>query len=181
MKPPEKSNYSSILAAVDFNLFVPPPSEDDFNREILELATSLALSDFASLHIVHAWEAHAEKTMLSRGGMSPVGLSNYVEREHERHRKELYRQVEQLRPWIGRMAYDYLSPSFHLPEGLAQKVIPPLAAELHADIVVMGTVARTGISGLIIGNTAEAILDQLTFSVLTIKPPGFKTPVKIES
>jgi len=60
-------------------------------------------------------------------------------------------------------------------------VIAPLAAELWADLVVMGTVARTGISGLIIGNTAEAILDQLTCSVLAIKPPGVKTPVKIES
>ncbi|MFO7686981.1 MAG: universal stress protein [Desulfobacterales bacterium] len=63
----------------------------------------------------------------------------------------------------------------------AKKVIAPLAAELWADLVVMGTVARTGISGLIIGNTAEAILDQLTCSVLAIKPPGVKTPVKIES
>jgi nucleotide-binding universal stress UspA family protein len=43
----------------------------------------------------------------------------------------------------------------------------------------MGTVARTGISGLIIGNTAEAILNQLTCSVPAIKPPGFQTPVTL--
>jgi nucleotide-binding universal stress UspA family protein len=44
----------------------------------------------------------------------------------------------------------------------------------------MGTVARTGIPGLIIGNTAEAILDQITCSVLAAKPPGFVTPVTLD-
>ncbi|MBN1614478.1 MAG: universal stress protein [Deltaproteobacteria bacterium] len=178
MKAPEKSNYGSILAAVDFDLLAPLPSEHDLNREILELAASLALSDFASLHIVHAWEALAGKTMLSRSGMSPEGLIHYVERERGRHRKELDRLGEQLRGWIGKEAYDYLSLGFHLPEGPAKKVIAPLAVELRADLIVMGTVARTSISGLFIGNTAEALLDQLTCSVLAIKPPGFKTPVK---
>ncbi|KJS02759.1 MAG: universal stress protein [Desulfobulbaceae bacterium BRH_c16a] len=180
MKPPEKSNYSSILAAVDFELLPPIPSEHDLNREILELAASLALSDFASLHIVHAWEALAEKSMLSRGGMSSEGLTNYVERDLERHRQELYGLAAKLRKWIGKEAYDSFSPSFHLPEGPAKKVIVPLATQLRADLVVMGTVARTGISGVIIGNTAETILDQLTCSVLAIKPPGFKTPVKFD-
>ncbi len=180
MKPPEKSNYSSIVAAVDFDLFVPVPSEHDLNREILELAASLALSDVATLHIVHAWEAIAEKTMLSRGGMSPEDITNYIESEQACHRKELYQLAEQLRGWIGMDPYEELSPRMHLPEGPGKKVIAPLAAKLQADLVVMGTVARTGISGVIIGNTAETILDQLTCSVLAIKPPGFKTPVKFD-
>ena len=180
MKPPEKVNYSSILAAVDFELFAPMPAEHDFNREVLELAASLALADSASLHIVHAWEALAEKTMLSRGGISSKGLSNYLDREQARHSNKLHSLTEELRGWIGKEAYDSLSPSTHLPEGPAKKVIASLAAQLRADLVVMGTVARTGISGLIIGNTAEAILDQLTCSVLAIKPPGFKTPVTVE-
>ncbi len=181
MKPPEKANYSSILAAVDFELFTPMPAEDEFNREVIELAASLALSEFASLHIVHAWEALAEKTLLSRSGISSKGLTNYVDREQARHRQELNRLTEDLRDWIGKEAYDYLSPRTHLPEGPAKKMIPSLAEQSRADLVVMGTVARTGISGLIIGNTAEAILDQLHCSVLAIKPPGFKTPVTIES
>jgi nucleotide-binding universal stress UspA family protein len=58
-------------------------------------------------------------------------------------------------------------------------MIPRLAKELRADLVVMGTIARTGISGLFIGNTAETIFDQLSCSVLAIKPPGFKTPVNL--
>jgi universal stress protein E len=180
MKPGEKSNYTHILAAVDFDPLAPLTSEVKLNRKVLELAASLALSDFASLHIVHAWEALAEGMLVSRGGASPKEIADYVEGERKRHRNGLYRLGEKLRGWIGKEAYDYLSPDFHLPEGPAKKVIAPLAAELRADLVVMGTVARTGISGLFIGNTAEAILDQLTCSVLAIKPPGFKTPVKLD-
>jgi universal stress protein E len=44
-------------------------------------------------------------------------------------------------------------------------MIAIVAEGLRADLVVMGTIARTGISGLIIGNTAESILDQLTWAV----------------
>jgi nucleotide-binding universal stress UspA family protein len=46
------------------------------------------------------------------------------------------------------------------------------------DLVVMGTVSRVGISGLLIGNTAERVLSSINASVLTVKPDGFKTPVK---
>lgn len=181
MKPPEKPNYSSIVAAVDLGTQDPFSSDDDLNREILELAASLALSDFASLHIVHAWEAFGEATLLSRGSGSAEGVTDYVDKKREHHRKGLQRLAEDLRGWIGADLYDYLSPTFHLPKGPARRVIAPLAAELQADLVVMGTVARTGISGLIIGNTAETILDQLASSVLAVKPPGFKTPVKMDA
>ncbi len=180
MKPPEKANYSCIVAAVDPDPLDPLTAEAgrDLNRKILELAAAQALSDFASLHIVHAWEAFAETIMLSKGDGSRAGGADYVDKEQRRHRTELYRLTEQLRGWIGKEAYDYLSPSVHLPQGPAKKVIPPLVAELQADLVVMGTVARTGIPGLIIGNTAESILNQLACSVLAVKPHGFKTPVQ---
>jgi nucleotide-binding universal stress UspA family protein len=180
MKPPGKLNYKSILAAVDVDLLDSTPSEQDLNREILELAASLALSDAASLNIAHAWEALADNTMLPMDWMVPESFTQYLEAEYERHRTGLHLLAEKLRGWIGHEAYDALSPGLHLPEGSAKRVIAPLAAELRADLVVMGTVARTGVSGVFIGNTAEAILDQLRCSVLAIKPPGFKTPVKLD-
>ena len=64
-------------------------------------------------------------------------------------------------------------------KGRARKEIPALAKSLQADLVVMGTVARTGIPGFFSGNTAESILGQIKCSVLAIKPPGFKTPVTV--
>lgn len=41
----------------------------------------------------------------------------------------------------------------------------------------MGSVARTGIPGFIIGNTAESILGQVQCSVLVIKPDGLISSV----
>jgi nucleotide-binding universal stress UspA family protein len=45
------------------------------------------------------------------------------------------------------------------------------------DVLVMGTVARTGIPGFIIGNTAESVVQQLSCSLLALKPNGFISPV----
>ncbi|HNA21902.1 MAG TPA: universal stress protein, partial [Agitococcus sp.] len=60
-----------------------------------------------------------------------------------------------------------------------RKLIPALSHNLAIDLVVMGSVARTGIAGLIIGNTAETILEQLQCSVLVLKPQGFISPVTL--
>lgn len=178
MKPPERSNYNSILAAVDFDPSHPLSPEKELNQEIMELASSLALSDVASLHLAHAWETLPE-TLLSKTGISNEGIAAYIENERSRHETGLSMLAEALRDRIGKDAYDYLSPHLHLPKGPAKRMIAALAAEVQADLVVMGTIARTGVSGLIIGNTAETILSQLSCSVLAIKPPGFTTPVEL--
>jgi nucleotide-binding universal stress UspA family protein len=181
IKPLKKTKYSSIMAAVDFDLVNPVPEEQKLNCEIMELAASFSLNNSASLHVVHVWEALAEETLVSFSGMSQRSVSQYVEQEHELHEKELIRLTDYLCGWIGEEMYDSLSPQLHLPKGSPKTLIAEMAANIQADLVVMGTVVQTGISGLIIGNTAEAILDQLSCSVLAIKPPGFTTPVSIES
>jgi len=179
LNAPGKSNCDRIMAAVGFDPLASSAVEEALNLEILEQAASLALSEAASLHVVHAWEAFAERTMLLRGDIPKERIAAHVEKQHLLNQNRLYALGRALRDRIGSDAYDRLSPRFLLPKGPAKKMIAALAAELRADLVVMGTVARTGISGLIMGNTAEAILDQLTCSVLAIKPPGFKTPVDL--
>ena len=179
MKPQEESNYNTILAAVDFNPLNPLGSDRDLNREILELASLLALSNFATLHFAHAWEAVAETTLASREITSSKRINEYVEKTLMRHRRGLNMLGDELKRWIGVENYDYLAPRLHLPKGASKKMIPQLAKQLEANLVVMGTFARTGISGLIIGNTVEDILDQLSCSVLAVKPPGFKSSVRI--
>jgi nucleotide-binding universal stress UspA family protein len=42
----------------------------------------------------------------------------------------------------------------------------------------MGTVARTGLSGVFIGNTAENIINSLECPVLAVKPEGFVSPLR---
>ena len=59
-------------------------------------------------------------------------------------------------------------------------MIPELATAKEVELIVMGTVSRTGVAGLLIGNTAERILHQVDCSVLTVKPDGFVTPVRLD-
>ena len=71
-------------------------------------------------------------------------------------------------------------PKVHLIKGDPSTVIPRVAKSQKIDLIVMGTVCRTGLPGLIIGNTAESILNQVNCSVLTVKPRGFVTTVTLE-
>ena len=59
-------------------------------------------------------------------------------------------------------------------------MIGDLVRRERINLLVMGTVARTGIPGLVIGNTAETVLRDARCSVLAVKPPGFETPVLVE-
>ncbi len=59
-------------------------------------------------------------------------------------------------------------------------MIPELAYKEKVDLIIMGTVCRTGIAGFFIGNTAEKVLQQVHCSVLTVKPDGFATPVILD-
>lgn len=79
-----------------------------------------------------------------------------------------------------RDALDYLQSLTHLLKGSARKAIPASATRLSVDCIVMGTVARTGIRGFIMGNPVEAILEQIDCPMLALKPPGFVTPVTLE-
>lgn len=66
--------------------------------------------------------------------------------------------------------YDVSDERLHVEEGPADVLIPYIAQKLHAVVTVIGTVARTGLSGALIGNTAEVVLDTLESDVLVLKP-----------
>lgn len=177
LRPDEKSDYQSIVAAVDFDPEDQDSITEGLNREILDLASSLALSDFATLHVAHAWDAPQAGFVRLWADDPDAAEMRVTEDEHARQRDAMNVLSQRLRARLGDGTYDYLSPRFHLLQGSPVKVLPGLVERLQADAMVMGTVARTGIPGLIIGNTAEGILDQLKCSVLAIKPKGFVTPV----
>lgn len=66
--------------------------------------------------------------------------------------------------------YDIADERLHVVEGPADVLIPQVAQQLGAVVTVIGTVARTGLSGALIGNTAEVVLDSLESDVLVLKP-----------
>lgn len=180
IKPTEHHKYRRILAAVDQD--PEEPVKDVLNRQILEMSTSLALAEYGEAHIVHAWDVFGEDLLRSHSwDFSEAEFDGMVEEEATARRR-----------WLGDLAKKYcisgdkntadvLDLHLHVIKGSAQHVVAELARDLAADLVVMGTVARTGIAGFFMGNTAEDILSQLDCSVLTIKPPGFISPVTLEA
>ena len=184
VKPKSPKAYQRILAAVDVNDFYPPEelnTRHRLNVQILEMASSLALSEFAQLHVVHVWDAIGETVINSVfHDASEEEVAAYVEQARRQNAANLDALMREVTSNIGQDTSDYLRLQMHLIKGTPRKEVPVFAEKIKADPVVIGTVARTGIPGFIMGNTAETILNQLDCSVLAVKPPGFVTPVTLE-
>ena len=65
----------------------------------------------------------------------------------------------------------------HLIKGEPAGALEAFLAAHEIDLIVMGTVARAGTPGLLIGNTAESVVRRVRCSVLTVKPDGFVSPM----
>lgn len=178
IKHPEHKRYSRILAAVDRD--TKDTQRDSLNRPILEIATSLALAESSELHIVHAWEFPAESYLRSpRTKYTVAEVDALIEEERTQRKKWMEQLVGKHSAAVGKEAVDFVMPELHLVKGNARQAVPEKARELGVNLIVMGTVARAGIPGFFMGNTAESILNQIDCSVLTIKPPGFESPVSL--
>lgn len=184
IKPQAPKAYRRILAAVDVDDSYPAGEMEPrraLNQQILEMAASLALSESAELHVGHVWSAIGESTLRSPFVHTPEQkIMDYVEKVKRQRAANLDALLRDMAANVGPDVPDYLKPHKHLVKGTAGKEIPAMAKRIEADLIVMGTVARTGVAGFIVGNTAETILNQIECSVLAIKPPGFVTPVTIE-
>lgn len=186
VNPEEPKRYQRILAAIDVDDSYPRKeleTNHGLNVRIMEIATALAIAESAELHIAYAWESYSELLsgfVLSSDISEEKRIEN-LQQERRYHQGLIDEFLQDLKAnnTAARDAMEYLQPVIHLPEGSPRKEIPDLAKRLAVDCVVMGTVARTGIPGFFIGNTAETILEQIECSVLAIKPDGFVTPVTL--
>jgi len=180
MQSAEEKRPRRVLAAVDFGpaeaTSLPDPA---LNRAIMETAAVVALANFAELHVCHVWDAFAEG-MLRTWGSEASGpqVNEYVERERRWHEAQLKALLNDCEQWFGAETLEFARPNVHLRRGSAGEVIPALADELDVEVVVIGTIARSGVPGFFIGNTAETVMGRLRSSLLTIKPPGFVSPVE---
>lgn len=184
VKPGASRKHRSIVAAVDLD---DAHGQDELhtrhrlNMDILEMASSLALANFCELHVVHGWEVVGETSM--RDGfirLPEAKVDAYVHQVRQRRESEMARLLQELNDQPGNGVLGCIDYTAHLVKGSPRKIIPAVSRKVGADMIVMGTVARTGIPGFITGNTAEMILAQIDSSVLAIKPRGFRTPVTLE-
>jgi nucleotide-binding universal stress UspA family protein len=163
-RPNGRPNIGPILAAVD------PGDEKSpgLAHRVMEMATELAACERSELHVVHAWRIAGELAM--RGRAFSDAAEQEVDEEVQKERA------------VHAAALDALLAPFrdgcqglheHLVKGGPQVVIPDLVQAEGIDLVVIGTAARHGLTGLIVGNTAEGILGSVTCGILAVKPKGF--------
>jgi nucleotide-binding universal stress UspA family protein len=180
------SGFSSpikVIATLDVDDSYPDEelaTRHDLNMDVFSIAASYSVTEMAELYAVHAWNAIGE-SMMSGGfvNKSKEEVSSYVNEVKLHAEQKLNDFMSESAEELGKEMMDFLSPKAQLLKGDANTEIPKFADDVNAELVVMGTVCRTGIAGVLIGNTAEAILNRLNCSVLAIKPKGFKSPVSI--
>ncbi|WP_440905026.1 universal stress protein UspE [Catenovulum sp. SX2] len=76
-------------------------------------------------------------------------------------------------------AFDIVEENCILAEGLPEDSITQYAKELDAELIVLGTIGRSGLTAALLGNTAEHLLDGVNCDVLALKPYGFQSPVTL--
>ncbi|MEM7497623.1 MAG: universal stress protein [Pseudomonadota bacterium] len=168
-----------IIAAVDVDAWDAdePETLSDLNRRVIGTALHLATGAGAEVHVLHAWEAVGEGMIrtFSSGSDARLDARRYVNEVADARSRALDGLLRPFQEAPERDCGPALAPV--LARGAVASVIAEHARDWRADVIVMGTVARTGLSGVIIGNTAENILNSVECSVVAVKPGTFVSPL----
>ena len=169
LKPEHQGPFQHALAAVDAR----PDDLDhaELNFRILQLATGYCTDEAISLDVVSACGIEGD-----------AYLGNYALTDEYRGMMASIRAENQQNLNLLISRFKSMPPQdVHLLHGEASAEIPAFVSRNHVDLLVLGTVARRGIVGFFLGNTAEVILNKVECSVLAVKPAGFVSPVKSRS
>jgi len=161
VKPHEMSAKPLIIAAVD------PVPEDDaatpLDQAIVKHAQALAAKTGGEVHLLHSYQPlkgiGAEATRTFKPIRLPVDeLSQRIAEEHRRRLDALA------------AANGIAKSHTHQLPGAARDVIPFVARDRKADLVVMGAIARWSLQRAVVGSTAEKVLDHLPCDILIVRP-----------
>lgn len=157
-RPQERQKIRSVLVANDLS-----PISD----LALELGVSIADLQEAQLHVLHVLEL----------GLGRREWDAYKIRERARAEA-----TERLDDQLARVGAAGLTkpPHIDIVVDAADTAIIRRIEQFEIDLLVMGTVARGGIAGVLMGNTAERLLPRISCSVLAVKPDNFICPVDIQ-
>ena len=147
------SDTKLVLAALD----AADESHQHLNTTILETAADLAEILGCDLQVVSAYPSLGQSVGELQVAMDYEGIKADMRASREKLIKEL----------IARLGITVTE--IHLLEGNAREAIPNLSNQLAATVTVLGTSARRGLSQLILGNTAEAIIGALEGDLVTIR------------
>jgi universal stress protein E len=145
VKPREDDNDSTDIIAAT--------DGGSVGADVIVTALPLAKSLNARLHIVHAVEG---------GDVTPEALQQAEAVVHQQLASTDYRTLP-------------FGVKVHVKSGSPDQCILDAVKEVNADLVVLGTSSKTGVSGLLPGSTVERLLPELPCSVMAIKPEGFRS------
>lgn len=163
---------NEIRVAVAVDAQSAEPAGRDLALQLLRLSRALADTCDGELRVVSCWNFELEDHLRHSPWMrvpeaSVAAIVSAADREHQT-------ALEQLIQSAG--SDDRLH--IHRIRGRPESEIPRFVESLDIDVLVMGTVARTGIAGFGIGNTAENVFSEIKCSLLALKPHGFVSPVR---
>jgi universal stress protein E len=163
VKPAPWSSGHRIGAALD------PGHLDDkprlLDRCILEEATRLAKVLDGDLHAIHAYIPAA---MIAVAVAAPPLVVDVPNETLAEERKAKLKELSALTS-----DYGLRTTNIHLETGAVPEVLCRLARECEIDIMVMGAVSRRALKRILIGSTAETVLEQLPCDLMVVKGPNF--------
>lgn len=127
-----------------------------YGQEALKWATALARDTGATLII-----AHVEEPPMAYGG----GEMYFPIEEGDR--EELRRTLVKILPTDSKVPFEH-----KLLVGDPATAIVEAAESENADMIVIGTHGRTGLTRLLMGSVAEAVVRRAKCPVLTVKHPS---------
>lgn len=171
VKPEVKTNYRKIMAAVD-------PTGDNadatqLTADIIELAVLMAERNKAECHIVHAWHSDYEAIL-----DNPFLHLPRTEVEQELLNEKM-RHVHAFEEMLKQQVINLGQCQTHIIKGPAKIALSDFAYKAGIDLIVMGTIEKTGIQGILIGHTAESLINQVECSILALKPKSFTSPITV--
>ncbi len=126
------------------------------NEQVLELAGAVARALDCPLDVVYALPVSPVLRELEV--VEPAGEV----RKFHRQRRDLLHDLA--------TRFDLAPKQIHIRAGAPENVIPAVARRRNAQLVVMGMIGRRGLKGILIGNTAEKVLQRLPADVLAVRP-----------
>jgi universal stress protein E len=165
VKPRAVGATPCFVAAVD------PLHERDkpasLDHRILTIGAQLCAAVGGELHTFHAFDIAAAIAVSSDSMTMPIALPirELTDAMRAEHTAAVYTLTD-----AHRLARDHT----HIHQGGTRELLLALTERLHADVLVMGAVSRSGLKGLFLGNTAEDMLDRVHCDLLIVKPEGFE-------
>lgn len=153
-----------IVAAVDPGHVNDKP--EILDHWIVEHASLFAQRLHGELHVAHVFLPLAiiGAATISGPSMAAAMTPEDLTREEQGRRKLITALVSE---------YNVPPENIHLELGGPAQVLPIAAARVHADVMTMGAIARSGLKRIFVGSTAEDVLERLPCDALIVKPPQF--------